>query len=487
MRSSFVLVSVCLSLLAGCGDGGSGSVPTVPVSDVLGTFIDTHVTETGDVPNPRTSSEYEVSGVVALDDGTTQEIMGIISDDGTFRIPAVPEGPYSLRLLEYFGTGALPPRYIADAPRNIDLGRLFTGRPDAGDCTLSPTEIIITATGLDAWADGDDLELFSLGAGAAGTLVPTDLVLPDPGATALSNYSVDTSALLSAKLVNGDMGDHAVVTQLVTYADFTAAYRSVLKVFALPSFTQTDGGSVKVSGAFTSVPQKKLDISLDDVAFAALVPSVHSTAEYGGKDVRIIAEPGGERATVSPTPTLLAVKSGQKLALPSPFFYGNPFEGKYAEVISAGYVYTMTHTTTEGIPKQVAVAVGKSGSLADFADPVTPLLSPPLDIRVNDAPTSDTLTGVGQTPMISWTAPATGTPAVYIVALRRLDPGGATTKTMALFSTKETSLKLPGGLLEFGYSYYVRVSVRGEFDSAVPFRGGTKTAYASGLTGVLVQ
>jgi hypothetical protein len=150
-------------------------------------------------------------------------------------------------------------------------------------------------------------------------------------------------------------------------------------------------------------------------------------------------------------------------------------------------VYTMTHTTTEGIPKQVAVAVGKSGSLADFADPVTPLLSPPLDIRVNDAPTSDTLTGVGQTPMISWTAPATGTPAVYIVALRRLDPGGATTKTMALFSTKETSLKLPGGLLEFGYSYYVRVSVRGEFDSAVPFRGGTKTAYASGLTGVLVQ
>lgn len=489
MRRRFLLVGVCLWGALGCGDGGSGTPPpaSIPSSDVLGKLIDTHITETSDLQNPLGASEYEVAALVAMPDGTTKEIQGEISNDGTFRIPAVPELPYDLRFIEFYGTGALPPRFIMDAPRNVDLGRIYAGRPDAAEATIDPTEIVLTATGLEPWADGDDLEIFSLGAGAAGSLVPTNLMFPEAAATALNKYSVDTYALVSPKLVDGSAGDHAVTTQLSTHSDFTATYRSVKKVFAMPSFTQTDGGSVNVSGAFMDVPEKQLDIAFNEDAFLALAPNVHALAEYSGRDVRVVAEPGGARATSSPTPTLLALKSGQKQALPSPFVYGNPFGETYAEVISAGYVYSMTHTTTEGIPKQGAVAIGVSGTAADLANPVAPLLSPPLDIRINGQPTTDTLTGVGKTPTISWSAPSIGAPAVYIVALRRLDPGGATTKTMALFSTKATEMRMPEGLIDFGYSYYVRISVRSEFDPAVPFRSGTKTAYASALTGVIVE
>lgn len=486
MHRAFSLSLVCLLGAAGCGGGGGDEKgPTVPTSDVTGTLVDIHVTEAGDVANPLGASEYAVAALYWDAEGVQREIVGIGSNDGTFLIPAVPEGPYDLKFIEYYGEGTLPPRYVMNAPRSVDLGRVYAGRPDASPITTSPTEIRITATGLSAWSDSDDLELFSLGAGSQGSLVPTNGMPPAAGATSLSNYAVDTAALARANIVDGAAGDTAVVTQLVTQAGATAAYRSVRTAFAMPSFTQSDGGSVDVSGAFAGVTDKSFSVEIDDMAFQALLPIVNPLAESGGRDLRITAEPGGDRATASPTPTLLALKSGATGALPSKFVYGNPFGLPYSEVVSVGYVYLMTHTMPTGIPKQTAVLVGTSGAPTDFKVPVAPMLGPPLDIRVNDQPASGDLMGIGQAPKISWSPPAIGTPAVYIVALRRLDPGGATTKTMALFSTTETSLRLPADLLDYGYYYYVRVSVRSEFDLAVPFKGGTKTSFAVALSGVL--
>jgi hypothetical protein len=46
-------------------------------------------------------------------------------------------------------------------------------------------------------------------------------------------------------------------------------------------------------------------------------------------------------------------------------------------------------------------------------------------------------------------------------------------------------LRIPEGLLDFGYYYYIRVSVRSTFDIAHPFKSSTTNAYASALTGVL--
>ena len=481
----FVLTSAIYSI--GCGDSVDHSPPTPgpPVSDVKGTLVDIHVTESGDVPATLAPSQFEVAAVFPGDDGKPREILAVIDKSGMFVISNVPEVPYDLRFVEFYGAGTLPPRYIMNAPRNIDLGRVYVGRPDAELVETNPSEIALTATGLEPWSDGDTLELFSLGSGSAGPLVPTGGTYPAAGATSLSDYRVDTSRLLNATLVNGGKGDTAVITQLAGTAHPTAPYHSVRKVFEAPSFTQTDGTLANVSGAFSDVIQEQLPIDISASEFNAFAGAVHKAATVSGKNIRIIAEPGGERATTSMTPTLLLCEALPSATLPASFSYGNPFPPAWAEVVSADVSFVMTHTAPTGISKSTAVTIGQSGPVGSFATPVVPLIGPPLDIKINDMPAHDTLTGIGFSPTITFSPPSVGTPAAYIVAIRRLDPGGSTTRTMAIFSTTEPMLRIPEGLLDFGYYYYFRISVRANFDIAQPFKSSTTNAYASALTGVL--
>ncbi len=469
----------------GCG-GGDKPPPTTtgPVSDVTGTLMDVHVTETGDVSNMRAPTQFEIAAVFPGDDGTPREILAIIGKDGNFRIPKVPEVPFDLRYIEFYGSGTLPPRYIMNAPRNIDLGRVYVGRPDAESINTSPAEIILNVSDLEPWTDGDALELFSLGAGAAGELDPTNGTLPAAGSTSLTNYAVDTATLTAPKLVNGEKGDKASITQLAGIAGVNAPYRSVRKVFDAPSYTQPDGTSVALSGAFVDVPQKEFSVEMPTPAFLALAKVVHPSASVAGKNVRIIAEPGGDRATASFTPNLMICETLPNYIFPPSFSYGNPFPSAWAEVVSADVSFTMTHVAPSGIPKSVAVFIGQSGPANSFTSPVAPKLGPPTNLTINDTPAQDTVLGTGFSPTVKFEPPTIGTPAVYIVAIRRLDPGGGTTRTTALFSTTETTLRIPEGLLDFGYYYYIRVTVRGEFNVAQPLKSTPSSTYASALTGV---
>ncbi len=488
MRFFHACVWASALLTVGCGgnDGKTPGSPPVPVSDVKGSIIDTHVTETGDVSSTRGPTNFEIAALVKNQDGTSSEIFAAINIDGTFVIPKVPDGPYDLRFVELVGTGALPPRYVMNAPRDIDLGRVYAGRPDATAISIKPTNLSLTATGLEPWVDGDILEMFSLGSSAAGALVPTSGTYPKAGDTALTNYRVDTSELLNPTLVEGTKGDKAFVTQLSGVAEpLLAPYQSVSKVFEPSSFTQTDGTPTDLSGAFTDVPAKTWTADIDIGPFSSLKSAVHSTATVAGKNIRIIAEPGGTRATTSITPNLLICEAVAVGKFPSSFSYGNPFPSSWAEIGTVDVSYSVQHMAPTGITKSTIVSIGQSGPIESITAPTTPVISPPLDIQINGMSAQDTLSGVGSSPTITFTPPAIGMPAVYIIALRRLDPGGGTTRTTAIFSTTDTKIQIPEGLLDFGYYYYVRVSVRAAFDIKQPFKSGTTNAFASALTGVL--
>ncbi len=486
MRFFFGLVCAGAALTIGCGgNDGKSPTPAPPASDVKGTVIDVHVTEMGDVSSTRGPAQFEIAAVFPDEHGAPREIFAKINTDGTFVIPNVPEVPYALRFVEFVGASVLPPRYVMNAPREIDLGRVFVGRADAIAIETTPTDLAVTATGLAPWTSGDILEIFSLGSGSAGELVPTTKMYPMDGAGSLNKYRVDTSKLLRATLVDGDKGDKATLTQLAGTADLTAPYHSVRKKFDAPSFSQIDGVLTNVAGAFADVPQKDIAIGIDTAAFYAFVDDVHSAADIAGKNIRLIAEPGGERASASITPNLLICEALPNGTLPASFAYGNPFPSTWAEVISADLSFSMTHMAPTGVPKSTIVTIGQSGPASSFTSPAMPLISPPRDIKVNDQPAQDTLSGIGFSPTITFTPPSLGTPAVYIIAIRRLDPGGSTTRTTAIFSTTETTLRIPEGLLDFGYYYYLRISVRANFDITHPFKSGTTNAYAAALTGVL--
>jgi len=490
MRLRFALFGVFPLLGLGCGDGGGGTssgTPTGPVSDVTGKLVDVHVTETGDVLNAKDPSLYEVAASLAGADGARTEILGIASVDGTFRIPNVPEGPYDLRFTEAFGTGTLAPRYIMNAPRDIDLGRVYVGRPDTSVLAETPTELSISAKNLAAWSDDDALEIFSLGSATAGLLAPTNGVFPTADVTELVNYKVDVSAVVVPNLIDSSLGDTATITQLKNAPGgaLFAAYRSVAKILAPAPFSLVDGGTAVATGAFTDVEQKDIAISIDSSSFKALAAAVNPSSQDAGPDINLIAEPGGERATTSLTPTLLRLASGSALGVPSKMSYGNPFPSEWSEVLSVGWAFGMTHTMPTGVPKSTVVTVGRSGPPSSFTGKIKPTLGPPLDIKVNDQPAIDTVLGVGKTPTLRWSPPALGTPSAYVIALRKLDLGGATTRTVASFSTTETSLRLPDGLLDVGFYYYVRIGVRSTFDPKTPLRGGNTNEYASALTGII--
>ncbi|MDC0747977.1 hypothetical protein [Polyangium mundeleinium] len=485
MRSFLGATSICLLGALGCS--GGGETPNPPFFDVTGTIVDLHLTEGGDATNVRDPGQFEIAALVPGEDGAPRELVAEVAEDGTFRIRDLPEGPYDLRFTELFGTGTRPPRFIMGAPRTIDLGRVFVGRPDAEPiATGSTTELELTLDGLSAWGEGSSIEVFSLGAGTIGTLPPANGMQPAMGATQVTDFRVATSELVVPNLVAGDAGDQVYFTQMVGTAGPGAPYRSVRKAFGPTSFTLADGATTPVEGTFVNATPKKLAVSFDDAAFQALAASVHPEATIAGKDVRIGVEPGGaDRTSVSPTPDLLLFSGLPAAQPPAEFVYGTPFPDGWAEVAAVQVSYAVTHVMPTGIPKTTAVAIGRSGPVSSFSGAVAPPLGPPLDIRVNDQPAYGELLGIGKTPTVTWSAPSLGKAAAYVITLRRLDPGGQLTRTMASFSTNEPVLRIPDGLLDVGYYYYLRIGVRDEFDSTAPLQVQSSRAYAEAITGVL--
>jgi len=487
MRARFALSLAFLGGL-GCGDGGGEGPPgaSTPVSDVTGTLVDIYVTETGDVASPKDPSLYEVAAVVAAEGGTTREILAIGAPDGSFRIPDVPEAPFDLRFTEAYGTGTLPPRIILNAPRKIDLGRVYLGRPDAATIVASPTELGITATGLSPWQSGDDLQLFSLGAAAVGSLVPTDGEFPAKDATELAGWRADASALQVPNLIDEASGDKAYILQLVSGGGgLFAPYRAARKVFAPDPFSLVDGGLAEVQGAFMDMPEKQFAPTIDEKAFQELTLAVNPAAAYAGKEIAITVEPGGDRASASVTPNLLTLANASTGGLPPSFTYGNPFPPEWSEVASVGYAYVVTHQAPTGITKQTVDSIGQSGPVSSFSGEIKPALGPPENVTINDQPAGPGLLGIGASPTVKWSAPSIGKAAVYVVTLRRLDPGGGTTRTIAFFSTTETSLRIPAEYLDFGYYYYLRIRARADWQADKPLRGNITSAYSSALTGVI--
>lgn len=88
-------------------------------------------------------------------------------------------------------------------------------------------------------------------------------------------------------------------------------------------------------------------------------------------------------------------------------------------------------------------------------------------------------------PVVHFDAPGTGIPDAYEIAVIELAPDGAGGRgsiDVAHLTTRETSLRIPDGILRDGRAYYVRVTARrGGIDSAQP---NTTTSETTDRTGI---
>jgi hypothetical protein len=117
-----------------------------------------------------------------------------------------------------------------------------------------------------------------------------------------------------------------------------------------------------------------------------------------------------------------------------------------------------------------------------FAPAVTPVGSP----QIGGASAFDDRAGVGETPVLSWSAPSVGTPTGYVVEVYRLDAAGsATSRTLALrYGTSRQAVTIPPGILQSGATYFARITALvSTAPITAPYRGASLMAQASTLTG----
>jgi hypothetical protein len=69
-------------------------------------------------------------------------------------------------------------------------------------------------------------------------------------------------------------------------------------------------------------------------------------------------------------------------------------------------------------------------------------------------------TGVGITPSLSWSAPATGAPTSYRVTIYRLYVSGTASATspVATWAVSSTSVTVPAGVLAAGQTYFAELT-----------------------------
>jgi hypothetical protein len=458
LRSS-LFVGLVLAGAAGavsCGSENSGSgSPEAPFNGVKGTYLNTYIWGVSEATAPPIEG-ISVAALVPQPSGGYTTIEGSFYEDGTFEIPGVPPGSY---LLKIQSDGAAPYFYWTKE-RVIEVGYLYANRPDTRPVTISPTSMVFEVGGMSPWQETDVIEILSQGAGAFG-LPFFELT---PGVTSLEGASFDAFEMFPGNLIDGSKGDLLYVTQLVTRDAGGAPYTSIGKVFTPPPFSMQDGQPTTLTGSFSDVPQKTLSVDWKRSAFGALAKDVHPSAALFDSSFSLVAEYGGtSRITATIPPALLSFSGDSETVtdFAGELSYGNPFPSAWGLVATASASFSLSVMLPGADASKLLTGEVYCSTLLGDKSSLTllPGLGPVEDILVNGKPTADWLTGAGLAPTVSWSPPAMGTAARYRVVLRRLDPNApnAGTSFVGSFSTAETSIALPEGLLGAGNYYYIRV------------------------------
>lgn len=472
-------VSACDGGLAATApDAGADAAEPEPTVDaalgVDGTWSDTYITVNGPMSKPGCAS---APGAVLVDrtTGAVTPFSGACKTDGSFRINTPDAlGTYYLKV-----QGAL---YETSKLDGLDLSTDRLGRPDV--VGVSDAKLVFDMTDLDSWSTGDVLMAFAPNIGFYQNLAFASGG-PTNGSTALAG-----TAHWNGYKVDAAKSDAVQVVQLAAHTTGSGeSYVSLDRVYDVPAFTMLNGGIQTVTGAFTQPTQGSIALGVD-------VASFHQFAATANPNVTTKAIAGSAYAAaapeVIPSPSLISFARDSSTVSTldlGTLGYGDPFPAawqRYVKIQQGFTVPYMWNNATGSITAQMTRVMTKADAEAGAIEAkLGPPRSPTFDGA--DAFTANSISTV---PVISWSAPALGTPTDYEVNIYEVQIVGQALRFVSTLrlSTKQTSVRVPAGYLlgQRQYVFVIRARMRDNVDLyAKPMRAGASTSTADTLTALV--
>jgi hypothetical protein len=396
--------------------------------------------------------------------------------NGTFVIPNVDRTPYFLQL----GSG-----YVWMNSRSLELSYAKLGRSDVVE-EPAGTQLALELDGISPWQATDDVQLHSTGVGmgyfSATCASPfLDVAEGAPSFTGTMDYGISMRNCGAVPAVfDPARGDFVQANQLVGRTDMDAGIPSGLELQELRRTARisnvaksadggTDAGTVMMAGMMLPLPTTRQDFDFRASQFEVLAMTAHPSAIQGSDSMYMDTLPRfNEYGSYAGSPDLaLATNPEQGQGdFHVSFEFGNPFPSTWNRfAVAQGYSYVpFSVGLSDGGTSRNAYYSATVSSQVQVLDGVTqtlvPQVGPVRDVRINGASATTALTGVGTTPLVSWTLPALGTPTRYLVRLYELSAtssGGTTRASRGTFTTAQTQFRLPPGLLAAGKTYMLQL------------------------------
>jgi hypothetical protein len=449
-QSSLKTVFVSSLLLAGC-DSTPDKGPTHP-NEVKGSRVLHYRTDQGDFTQPAAASTTGGLEAFVVEGGERRALQVETAEDGTFRIPDAPAGKYYLR------DGTF---HVYTDSRTVNLDSYELGRQDTQKAVMPPT-VDLTLSNLLPQTDETYPSWQAVSPNAGLT---ADIYAQGPltaGTTSVSRLAADyfRSSPLGEVLLDSARGDVLYVTGHTESESDGFSFTAVDRFFT-QQVTMREGELTHLEGVFQTLPSKSLALDWRLSDFDAFAAQVNPKATVRSQNLSVQPTAGsadtwygysGELVNVSTTrpPTTNVVR----------FSYGNPYPANWGEVISIAHRVKIDFALPGTVLITSSYGLSDTRPVADAVKgPLTPRLSPARELTVEDRDAQQEHTLGSFTPHIAWKAPQVGTPSVYHVQIRRRSVQEDLTflNSVAVFSTTETALDLPPGVLKPGEQYVFSV------------------------------
>jgi hypothetical protein len=455
-----------------------------PTGNINGTAVDNAVAGGTLVDYPQDMSSVTVEVLLPNNKGGFNRQAGTGDASGNFTIPNVPAGNYWLHL-QHMDNGAVTDNYLYTSASDIDAGQLVIGRPDAVRATSGVTiaaqnialSVPVTSSDSIAWVSPD--------ANASGA---------PAGAPASQTYSATFPQ--TGGLINSSKGDSGYLLHYTTSGLITREVESE----TFPSLTETNGGTVSLTGSMTantgSTTDPVVKVSEFDAVNTAIpgftAPTVKNftmfDSAYDGSNgflpANLYAASGSTPiqlikillATVTTDTDFGSIPYGLVTSKGVPFVQCEDLGSRSFSIGGSNYSFQNNGqvTITNVIP---------SSSNSTF-----PLVGEPLNPTVDGKDFFTNQGSISGAPQIAWATPTFGAPSSYELTVVNPATLGGANPEIHYFYTFSTGVAIPPGILKANTSYVFILQAmlfQANNFQAAPFRMGTNAAWTSEVSAVM--